>query len=106
MIMLHKWNYISSCPSQFKSLLAHDETEGLDSPSPASEAARVTVMSNPLAQKRGAEPETAQLPEMISKEWLKIRNLVSDSHSKNRESISRMTLVTNPLSVENCYHQN
>ena len=85
-------------PSQFKSLLAHDETEGLDSPSPASEAARVTVMSNPLAQKRGAEPETAQLPEMISKEWLKIRNLVSDSHSKNRESISRMTLVTNPLS--------
>ena len=75
-------------PSQFKSLLAHDETAAATSPVPTPEATKVTVMSNPLRQQGAArEPQGAPLPTTISKGW----------KERGRE---RVVTVSNPLSAK------
>ena len=75
-------------PSQFKSLLAHDETAAATSPVPTPEATKVTVMSNPLRQQGAArEAQGAQLPTTVSKGW----------QERGRE---RVVTVSNPLSAK------
>ena len=88
-------------PSQFKSLLAHDEGTGPASPGFGSKAT-VPMTPNPLSQDNaGAEqPVGVGLPATVSKQWLKARSVMSDAHSKKRGSISGQhpsQEVANPL---------
>ena len=88
-------------PSQFKSLLAHDEGTGPASPGFGSKAT-VRMTPNPLSQDNaGAEqPVGVGLPATVSKQWLKARSVMSDAHSKKRGSISGQhpsQEVANPL---------
>ena len=88
-------------PSQFKSLLAHDEGTGPASPGFGSKAT-VPMTPNPLSQDNaGAEqPVGVGLPATVSKQWLKARSVMSDAHSKKRGSISGQhpsEEVANPL---------
>ena len=85
-------------PSQFKSLLSHDDLADPGTPSPSSATHKMTVTTNPLAGRQFEQEDASQLPSTVSKEWLKMRNFVSDSHSKKRGFISRQSNVTNPLS--------
>ncbi|QDZ21123.1 hypothetical protein A3770_05p36410 [Chloropicon primus] len=67
----------------------------LHSPSPSTE---VRVMANPLAKRRiSGDGESTPLPSKVTKEWLKARTFVSESHSKKRDLI-RQSKVINPLS--------